>query len=324
VALKLLRVGWLVPAMQRRLRAEADLLGQLEHPGIARIYHAGVLETLLGREPYFAMELVDGVRVDEWVRTHNPSLQRRLELLAAICRAVHHAHERGVIHRDLKPSNILIDRDGQPKILDFGVARVVGDDPRSITLQTELGQLVGTLPYMSPEQASGNTREIDPSADVYALGVVAFQMLTGCMPYTLGEKALHEAVRVICQQAPLRLGEVDRSLRGDVQTIVEKAIEKDRKRRYATAGDFGEDLRRYLACKPITARPPTLWYRADRGVRRHKTATAMLVLLLLAAAYAADPWDPGPRKARIAGIEGTNCGSGRLREGNGRHPCPAN
>jgi tetratricopeptide (TPR) repeat protein len=219
------------------------------------------------------------------VKHHQLSTKDRLRLLSRVCQAVHHAHTKGVIHRDLKPGNILIAPDGSPKILDFGVARATDSDLQATTCATESDAVIGTLPYMAPEQASGRTRELDTSSDVYALGVIAYELLDGRMPYVLEGKPLHEAVRVICEEEPSRLSRVDRTLGGDVETIVAKALEKDKSRRYQTAGEFAEDVRRYLDYEPITARPRSTWYNLKKFARRNKalvvgTAAVMLVLLL--------------------------------------------
>ena len=226
VALKLIRPGLMTPQMLRRFAYEADVLGRLEHPGIARIYHAAVTETPVGKQPFFAMELVHGLPLDRWVRTNKPSLKTRLELLIAVCQAVHHAHTKGVVHRDLKPANILITAEGQPKVLDFGIARVTDADVQATTLHTAAGEVVGTLPYMAPEQAAGRVRELDTSSDVYAIGVIAYELLSGRMPYEVRDKPLHQAISIICEQEPTRLSSVNRSLRGDVETIIGKALEK--------------------------------------------------------------------------------------------------
>jgi serine/threonine protein kinase len=286
VALKVIRPGFMSAGMMRRFEYEADVLARLEHNGIARIYEAGIAQTESGKQPFFAMELVEGQRLDRYIATSNPSIASRLDLLIRICQAVHHAHTKGIIHRDLKPANILITAEGNPKILDFGVARMTDADLQATTLHTQSGQLVGTLPYMAPEQASGKVHELDTSSDVYALGVIAYELLSGKMPYRLDGKPLHEAVRVICEEEPSRLSSIDKNLRGDVETIIQKALEKDKSRRYATAGELAADVKRFLDYEPIAARPPSTWYQLRKFARRNRTlvaatGAAMVGLLLL-------------------------------------------
>lgn len=286
VALKVIAAGLMTATMRERFKWEADVLARLEHPGIAHIYEAGIATTdPAAPQPYFAMELVRGERLDRYIARANPPLDARLRILIDICQAVHHAHTKGVIHRDLKPANILITDDCKPKILDFGVARAIDSDLQSTTLHTESGALVGTLPYMAPEQAAGKVNELDTSSDVYALGVIAYELLSGRMPYSLRDKPLHEAVRVICQDEPSRLSSVDRSLRGDVETIVQKAMEKDKSRRYPTAGELAADVRRFLDYEPITARPPGTWYQLRKFTRRNKllVGSVAAIMLVLAA-----------------------------------------
>ena len=296
IALKLMRAGRMSPAMLRRFEYEAEWLGRLDHPGVARVYEAGAVETPAGRQPYFAMEFIDGQRLDRWL-TANASIDRarRVRLLIEICNAVHHAHLKGVIHRDLKPANILVTADGQPKILDFGVARALGDAASSgdaLTQVTADGTLVGTLQYMSPEQAAGDPRQLDTRTDVYSLGAIAFETLApdARKPYELAGVPLGEALRIIQHVDPPRLGSLDRALRGDLETIVAKALVKEKSQRYGSAGDFAADLERFLKSEPVLARPPTLRYQFGKFARRHKAlvgASGIAVVALCAGVTAA-------------------------------------
>lgn len=282
VALKVVREGVFSTGMLRRFELETEMLGRLRHPGVAQIYDAGMVDGT----PYFAMEYVDGETLTDFAADRGLSARERLELMARVCDAVHHAHQKGVIHRDLKPGNILVDESGQPKILDFGVARATASDIEVTSVQTMAGQLVGTLPYMSPEQAGGETDEIDVRSDVYALGLVLYELLAGRPARDMEGKALHEAVRCIRETVPVRLGSVERRLRGDVETIVHKALEGDKERRYQSAAALGADIRRYLANEPIAARPPSAMYQMRRFARRNKVlvgaATMVFMVLVLA------------------------------------------
>ncbi len=282
VALKVVRLGLAGRHLLRRFRVEAQVLGRLTHPGIARIYDAGTA----GDQPFFAMELVQGRPITEYARTAALGTPARLALLAEVCDAVEHAHQQGVIHRDLKPANVLVTMEGRPKVLDFGVARATDGDIQTLTLQTHMGQLVGTVPYMSPEQASGDPEAIDPRSDVYALGVIAFELLAGRLPYDVGGKLIHEAVRVIREDDPARLSTIDRRLGGDIETIIAKALEKEPGRRYESASAFAQDIRRYLADQPIAARPASTLYQLRKFARRNRAlvAAAAVVLVVLAGA----------------------------------------
>jgi serine/threonine protein kinase/tetratricopeptide (TPR) repeat protein len=285
VALKLIHPLQMSPAMLRRFEFEVEVLGRLEHPGIARVYEAGTEQTSIGPQPYFAMELVRGRRLDHWVAMKQPDLARRLQILIDICDAVQHAHQHGVIHRDLKPSNIMITEDGEAKVLDFGVAAAVeptgGPAQAAATMHTATGQIIGTLQYMSPEQAAGDVRALDTRSDVYALGVIAYQLLSDRLPYEVSDKPLPEAVRVICDTPPTRLGTIDRSLRGDLETIVFKALAKEKQQRYPSSAELAADVRRFLDYEPITARPPSLWYQARTFARRHTALVASAAVVLL-------------------------------------------
>ncbi len=272
VALKVVRAGLFGREHRARFRHEAQVLGRLRHPGIAQIFEAGTDDE--AGQPYFAMELVEGRPLLEYARARKLGTRRRLELIAHVCDALHHAHRNGVIHRDLKPANILVEADGQPKILDFGVARSTDADLQAVTLQTQLGQLVGTLPYMSPEQASGDPAELDTRSDVYSVGVILYELLAGRLPHEVDLARVPEAVRAIREDEPSRLGTVDRRFRGDVETIAAKALEKDKERRYGSAAELAVDIRRYLNDEPILASPPSTSYRVRKFVRRHRWGVA--------------------------------------------------
>jgi WD40 repeat protein len=216
------------------------------------------------------MEYIRGLSLSEYARLRSLTIPDRLELLARVCDAVQHAHDQGVIHRDLKPANILVDESGQPKVLDFGVARATNADLLTGSGLTQTGQLLGTPNYMSPEQVTAEAAAIDHRADVYALGVILFELLAHRLPYQVADRPLAEVARLILEQDPPRLGSINKELRGDVETIVAKALEKDRARRYSSAAELAADLRRWLAHEPIQARPPSALYHLRKFARRHK------------------------------------------------------
>ncbi|MCA9295790.1 MAG: serine/threonine protein kinase, partial [Phycisphaerales bacterium] len=303
VALKVIRAGVISPQLMQRFQYEAEVLGRLQHPGIAQIYEAGVFraEDQPDHEPqpYFAMELIDGLPITEYCEKNHLSTGERLELLAKVCDAVQHAHQRGVIHRDLKPGNILVTAEaateasatgsrsemshgGQPKVLDFGVARATDSDIQTTTLRTNIGQLIGTVPYMSPEQASGDPGEIDTRSDVYALGVLAYEVLAGRLPYDIRQKMIHESLRVIREDAPAPLSSINRVFRGDVETIVTTALTKEKERRYQSASALASDIRRYLGDEPISARPPSAMYQLRKFAQRNRAVVAGIITTVLA------------------------------------------
>ena len=271
VALKVVRPALASPDLLKRFTHEAQILGRLHHPGIAQVYEAGLAED---GQPFFAMEFIRGLPLDEYANRHALGLTARVELLARVCDAVQHAHDQGIIHRDLKPANILVEETGQPKVLDFGVARALDADLLTGAGLTQTGQLLGTPSYMSPEQVTADPAAVDHRADVYALGVILFELLAHRLPYQLDNCPLAEAARRILEQDAPRLGSINPELRGDVETIVAKALEKDKARRYASAGELGADLRRHLHHEPITARPPSALYQLRKFVRRHKAVVA--------------------------------------------------
>jgi eukaryotic-like serine/threonine-protein kinase len=305
VALKVIRPGLATPERLRRFRHESQALGRLQHPGIAQIYEASTADTGFGPQPYFAMELVRGEPLDRYAETHPLGTQEKLALMARICEAVHHAHQRGLIHRDLKPGNILIDETGQPKILDFGVARLTEAEAQ-LTVQTEVGQIVGTLAYMSPEQVQGDSQGIDTRSDVYSLGVILYELLTGQLPYNVSGRQIHEAVQTIREVDPASLSSISRNYRGDVETIVGKALEKDKARRYASAADLAADIERYLSDEPILARPPSTSYQLSKFARRHRvlvTGVAAVFVVLVAGIAASTTFAIRARRAEQAAIK---------------------
>jgi tetratricopeptide (TPR) repeat protein len=281
VALKVIRPGLATPERLRRFTHEAQALGRLQHPGIAQIYEASTADTGLGPQPYFAMELIRGWPLHQYAAANQLNTQQRLVLMVKICEAVHHAHQRGVIHRDLKPGNIVVDESGQPKILDFGVSRVTESDAQA-TRQTDLGQIVGTLAYMSPEQVLADPLEVDTRSDVYSLGVILYELLSGRLPYDVNRRQLHEAAQTIREEDPTSLSSLSRHYRGDVETIVGKALEKDKGRRYASAEDLAADIQRYLSDEPITARPPSASYQLQKFARRHRAFVAGVTAVFVA------------------------------------------
>lgn len=306
VALKVMRREHVVDEVHIRMfRREAETLARLEHASIAAIFESGHTDD--GHD-YFAMELVRGLTLDQWLaerpsRFDDRELEVRLGVFGRICDAVHYAHQRGVIHRDLKPSNIIVTEDDSTpgtrsrslpglKILDFGIARITDSDIAA-TLVSEVGVIKGTLPYMSPEQARGDVAAIDVRADVYALGVILYELLTGHRPYDVSRAALVEAIRVICEEPPRPLRERwsgIRRLDRDLETIVGKGLEKEADRRYGSAGEFRDDVDRYLNSQPILARSPSAMYQLTKMVQRNRlgsTFAATVLLLLVAFAVTA-------------------------------------
>jgi tetratricopeptide (TPR) repeat protein len=283
VALKVIGQGMPTAEMLRRFEVETQVLGRLQHPGIAQIIEAGVTDSGQGSRPFFAMEYVEGLPLTSYASKRGLGIRERLELMIRVCDGVQHAHQRGVIHRDLKPANVLVDGAGQPRILDFGVARLMEPDG-NMTAHTHHGVLIGTLGYMSPEQVRGDAAEVDTRADVYSLGAVCYELLTGRLPHDLGGASLPEAIRRIAETPARRLSSDRRSFASDLETIVARALESDRERRYGSASELAADLRRFLADEPIAARSPSALDHVRKLVARNRLVSGLVAALILALA----------------------------------------
>ncbi len=287
VALKTLNGGFLAPEAVRRFRYESEILARLNHPAIAQVYEAGTQEVKSGDAtwsiPYFAMELVPGARtLIEYAEAERLDLDARLSLFLSACDAVHHGHQKGIIHRDLKPGNVLVGTDGRLKVIDFGVARVADAEADGTGgLLTRTGQLIGTLRYMSPEQVQGRLDAIDTRSDVYALGVVLYELLSGSAPHDLAGASITESIRRISVNPPRRLRDVRPSIPLDLDWIAGRAVEREKERRYGSAGEFAADVRRFLRREPILARPPSISYQLRRFAARHKALVLAASLLFV-------------------------------------------
>jgi tetratricopeptide (TPR) repeat protein len=324
VALKLIKAGMDSNQVLARFEAERQALAVMDHPNIAKVLDAGA--TLSGR-PYFVMELVKGAPLTKYCDEQRLTPRERLELFVPVCQAIQHAHQKGVIHRDVKPSNVLIalyDGKPVPKVIDFGIAKATGQPLTEHTLVTGSGAVVGTLEYMSPEQAELNQLDVDTRSDVYSLGVLLYELLTGTTPLEkkrLKEAALLEVLRLIREEEPprpsTRLSSTDELpavaanrglepkklsgvVRGELDWIVMKCLEKDRNRRYETANGLARDVERYLADEPVLACPPSAWYRARKFTRRNRAALAVAggALLFLALLVGGGGWVVRDRAAR--------------------------
>ncbi len=296
VALKVIKLGMDTKQVVARFEAERQALAVMDHPGIAQVFDGGATEE--GR-PYFVMELVRGVSIHEYCDTHRLSTEERIRLFVGLCHAVQHAHQKGVVHRDLKPSNVLVAvKENEPvvKVIDFGIAKALGYELTDRTLVTRMGQIVGTPEYMSPEQAEMSGLDVDTRTDVYALGVILYELLVGALPFDFSAKA-DEAIRHAIREtevprpstkltslegardtiARCRRTTVEalrRELRSDLDWIILKAMEKDRTRRYDTANGLALDLERHLLHEPVLARAPSTRYRVAKFVRRHRLGVA--------------------------------------------------
>src|SRR5688572_30067233 len=310
VALKVIKLGMDTREVVARFSAERQALALMDHPNIARVYEAGATET--GR-PYFVMELVSGVPITRFCDEHKLSTGQRLEMFATVCDAVQHAHSKGIIHRDIKPGNVLVasvDGKPMPKVIDFGIAKATNQRLTERTVFTELGRMVGTPEYMSPEQAESLPLDVDTRTDVYSLGVLLYELLTGTLPYepkdlrSQGFDAISQMIRQLEPPRPsTRFGKLHLDdaklraerrhetvdslttmLRRELEWIPLKAMRKDREHRYRTASELADDVRNYLHGRPLIAGPETRSYRARKFLRRNRAtvviAAVMLVLLV--------------------------------------------
>ena len=310
VALKIIRTGMDTAQVIARFEHERQALALMDHPNITRVLDVGATANGL---PYFAMELVHGVPITKYCDQEQLNIDERIQLLIPVCQAVQHAHQKGIVHRDIKPSNVLVALyDGRPvpKVIDFGVAKATAQRLTERTMFTELGQIIGTMEYMAPEQAESNNLDIDTRADIYSLGVLLYELLTGAPPFTAQElrsAGLAGMLRMVKEVEPIKPSTKITSnddtpsvaanrrleprrlanlVRGELDWISMKCLEKDRARRYETANGLASDLERYLSNEPVLACPPTTRYRLRKFIRKHRAllaAVAAFVLLLTAA-----------------------------------------
>ncbi|MGA7411725.1 MAG: serine/threonine-protein kinase, partial [Bryobacteraceae bacterium] len=308
VALKLIKPGMDTREVIARFESERQALAMMDHSNIARVFDAGISQD--GR-PYFAMEYVPGIPITRYCDEHRMTNRQRLELFRSVCMAIHHAHQKGIIHRDIKPSNILVETvDGHPapKVIDFGVAKATNQRLTEKTVFTQQGFFIGTPEYMSPEQAESTSLEVDTTSDVYSLGVVLYELLVGVLPFDaagLRKAGYDEIRRILREEEPptptarfqglgaAAEGIADRrhtdgaslkkQLRGDLDCITMKALEKHQTHRYASASEFAADIGRYLVNEPVLAAPPGQWYRVQKFIKKHRqyAIAAMLVLFCI-------------------------------------------
>lgn len=302
VALKMLKPGQSTLITRKRFEHEARALGRLNHPGIAQIYEAGVTSMPFGDQHFFAMEFVDGPPLAEYARQMRLDMDARMELMRKVCDAVEHAHGEGIVHRDLKPSNILVSSGGQPKVLDFGVASLAFNEDAT-THYTAAGELLGTLAYMSPEQIHEGSLTVDQRTDVYALGVMLYELVADRPPYNLARLPLPRAAQIICEQEPDPLPS---SVPLQLAAVIGKALEKTKVRRYQSVAELGSDLGRFLSDSPVLAKPSSQWEQLKRFARRNRTlvaSTAAVILVLAAGTVVSTLQALRARRAELAALD---------------------
>jgi serine/threonine protein kinase len=305
VAVKVMRPGVISRAMNQRFGMEMDILGRLRHPCIAQIYSAGICHIAGYPVPFFVMEYIaDALSLTRYAKENMLGIEARIALFGKVCDAVAHGHNQGIVHRDLKPSNILVETSGTPKIIDYGIARTVNATPEKMTALTELGQLIGTLQYMSPEQIDADPTTIDQRTDVYALGVILYELLTGVRPYEISNQQVLEAAKIVREQRPVSPLKINRNLHPDVVAVAGTCLQKDRSRRYSNATEVAAAIQHCLAGAPLP-KPPR-----DRGSIRWRgsslsalsrkqwiLATLTMAALVAVGSYAVllQSWNKRPR-----------------------------
>ncbi len=277
VALKVVKSSFESEEAVQRLEYEAQILARLRHPGIAQIYDAGSYDDRGTLAPFFAMEYIPNARpITQYASEKTLDRRQRLELFLQVCDAVHHGHQRGIVHRDLKPSNILVDSNGRVRVIDFGVARATGADMQQAKAHTRVGQIIGSVQYMSPEQFDADPHDIDTRSDVYSLGLVLYELLAGELPYDVDSSSIFDIAAEVREGRLRQLSTHDRSLGGELEAIVHKALKKDRESRYQSAFGLAQDIRRYLAGDAVIARPAGFSYQLQVFARRNKALIGMV------------------------------------------------
>jgi formylglycine-generating enzyme required for sulfatase activity len=298
VAVKVMRPGFVSREACRRFDNESEVLGRLRHQYIAQIFSAGICNVVGAQVPYFIMEYIpDALPLTKFAAARKLSTEQRLELFRKVCEAVAHGHENNVIHRDLKPSNILVEPSGVPKVIDFGVARCVDATPEAMTALTDMGQLIGTVQYMSPEQFSADPAAVDVRADVYALGVILYELLTGKSPYEIKHKQIFEAAKVVREQKPVSPAKLNRNVQPDLVKITGTCLQKDRRRRYASAAELANAVGSFLSGQAVNI-PRQGWFDVSHwrdvpgwwGARQIALAAIAVVTLVIAGMFSVEWW----------------------------------